>query len=232
MKALEDNIKITAIVSAWTPKYLEQRMENLYRAWGIDQIVIVYPRGDDQVKGIIEDIKSSPYEKYCVFSEQDDSLPLYEAWNIGMILSENNIVANANCDDAIYPKGYWNMAKEMLKTGADVVYGNCDVVDEDGDVIDSIDWGEPSWDRLLNKGCFVGPMPIWKKDIGLFDTDYKVAGDYEYWLRAMSKGKKLVHLNELVGAYMYREDSLERRMRARLIWENAKIKRLYKEITL
>jgi hypothetical protein len=47
--------------------------------------------------------------------------------------------------------------------------------------------------------------PMWRKSlhdkIGLFNTRYKSAGDYELWLRAMLDGSKFLKIEEALAAY-------------------------------
>ena len=100
-----------------------------------------------------------------------------------------------------------------------------------GEPIGTFQWAEGGLAALL-RGCFLGPMPMWRKSLhdeyGMFNTDYHSAGDYEFWLRLASKGVKFHHIKEVLGAYLVRDDSAEKREPLRSTWETAKARGLYR----
>jgi len=67
------------------------------------------------------------------------------------------------------------------------------------------------------------------KKYGMFDAEMKSAGDYEFWLRLASVGERFVHIKRVCGAYLRREDSVERREPLRTIWETARARTKYQE---
>ena len=92
-------------------------------------------------------------------------------------------------------------------------------------------WNEGGLDELV-KGCFIGPMPMWKAELhrkfGMFDETYHVAGDYEFWLRLASRGVKFRRYAEPLGAYTRREKGAELREPLRTTWETARARSKYK----
>lgn len=66
--------------------------------------------------------------------------------------------------------------------------------------------------------CYNFPhsMPIWRKDIhidlgGFDESSHGTYSDFALWLKAASSGKKFIHLSKVLGAYLIREDSHNRR---------------------
>ncbi|MCZ7637246.1 MAG: hypothetical protein M5U12_15180 [Verrucomicrobia bacterium] len=71
---------------------------------------------------------------------------------------------------------------------------------------------------LLRRGCFVGPQPMWRRDLhqqhGRFDATMVPAGDYEFWLRLAAHHRSL-HVPQTLGLYLESPSSVEHRNRER-----------------
>jgi tetratricopeptide (TPR) repeat protein len=89
------------------------------------------------------------------------------------------------------------------------------------------------WDRqtLLDKGCFIGPQPVWRRQVhatyGYFDANYAISADYEFWLR-ISQKSSFFHINTPLGLYLDHPDSIEHRHRDRKLKEDMEINSIYK----
>ncbi|MCD6560881.1 MAG: hypothetical protein J7L16_03865 [Deltaproteobacteria bacterium] len=51
-------------------------------------------------------------------------------------------------------------------------------------------------DDLLNKGCFVGPQPMWRRNIhdeyGYFNDSFVSSGDYEFFSRSRAPARECI----------------------------------------
>ena len=60
--------------------------------------------------------------------------------------------------------------------------------------------------------CLPGCMPVWRKSmhdgIGLFNSDYRYAGDWEMWLRAVRNGSQFKRVPGVYGMYYMNPDGL------------------------
>jgi hypothetical protein len=60
--------------------------------------------------------------------------------------------------------------------------------------------------------CLPGCQPLWRRTIhskaGYFDSDYKFAGDWEMWLRAVRFGSRFAMLDGVYGLYYHNPDGL------------------------
>jgi tetratricopeptide (TPR) repeat protein len=78
----------------------------------------------------------------------------------------------------------------------------------------------------LEKGCFIGPQPVWRRsvhdDYGYFDASYRISADYEFWLR-ISQTYDFQHIPQTLGLYLEREDSIEHSDRPQKKHEDHKI---------
>ena len=55
-------------------------------------------------------------------------------------------------------------------------------------------------------------MPLWKREIhekyGMFNENYKMAGDWEMWLRAVKNGCTFIRIDEPLGLYYFNPNGL------------------------
>ena len=222
-------IKVSTIVSAYfAADYLAGRLDNLFTQEPKPEIVVVCQRNSAEHK-IIQD-----YALDVVLVLTDDIPTIYAAWNLGIEASSGEYVTNANCDDRLFPGALAKMAAILDgKPAYALVYGNQDIVAEiGGDPTGKFEWAEGGIEQLL-KGCFCGPMPMWRKSLhakhGYFDPEMQVAGDYEFWLRITKAGERLYHIKETVGAYLNIRTSAEKRQRNLTSWETARARARYRK---
>jgi len=124
-------------------------------------------------------------------SEPDGGL--YEAWNKGVRRSRGEWICFLGCDDAFHDA---SAARRLLEGAAAsgreprIVYGLVHRVTERGVIAET--WGEP-W-AAARAPCFAGfsiphPGSLHHRSIfeerGLFDESYRIAGDYEMFLREL-----------------------------------------------
>jgi len=160
---------------------------------------------------------------------------LYAAWNmvIRRLPDEECFITNANTDDRKDPDGIRLLAL-ALGLGNDLVYG--DYIKVDSLHAEGVRIERPHYslaDMMLH--CFVGPMPMWRKSLhdkfGLFDEDYVVAGDWEFWVRCAVRGALVAHVPSVVGSYTCRSDSLEHRNKEIALEERKQIRMKYDQET-
>lgn len=222
--------RVTAIVSAYyAEKYLGGRINNLLEQDERPRIVAIAKNGSKEAEIL------SAYDKVLTILTED--IPgVYEAWNMGIKAAQTPYVTNANCDDRLYPGALKRMADILDKeTTYGLVYADSDIVTEiDGKPVQRFNWMEGGLPELM-KGCFIGPMPMWRKKLhdryGYFDEDYKSAGDYDFWMRLAHGGVKFYHVRgDALGAYLSRQNSVERREPLRSLWEANNIRMKYREV--
>jgi glycosyltransferase involved in cell wall biosynthesis len=221
--------KISAIVSAYyAEQYLAGRLDNLLSQ--VDQIVLVCRHGSAE-----QDIAESSAMPDMHIITTPDIPTIYAAWNMAIAFCHGDYITNANCDDRAYPGKLRKLAAALDHNNKyAVAYGDVDRVREIGGApFSRYTWAEGGIDQLIH-GCFVGPMPLWRRGLhdkyGMFDADMHSAGDYEFWLRIARAGERLYHLrDDVVGAYLDRADSAEKRSPLRAAWETARARGRYRD---
>ena len=161
--------KVSAIVSAYfAADYLAGRLDNLFTQEPKPEIVVICQRDSAEHK-IIRN-----YALDVVLVLTDDIPTIYKAWNLGIEASSGEYLTNANSDDRLLPGALAKMSAILDgKPSYALVYGNQDIVTEiGGDPTGKFEWAEGGIEELL-KGCFCGPMPMWRKSLhtkhGYFD---------------------------------------------------------------
>jgi glycosyltransferase involved in cell wall biosynthesis len=152
------------------------------------------PENESAIVG--EYVKNYPENIKLVRTERE---PLYVAWNRALGMATGKYVTNANTDDRhrtdaleclvtfleANPKVALTYASQYISRTKNETYQEC--VDREADFHC---W--PKYTQLdLLRRCITGSQPLWRRELhsslGLFDTSYTIAADYEMWLRIASK---------------------------------------------
>ena len=227
--------KLTGLLSTYNDtELLQGRLDNLLTQDVDDmEVVFIAESGSEEMEICREWMKNN--RPFWFKKIETKRIPtLYDAWNQGIEIASGEYLTNINTDDRLYPGALQKMI-DVLDANPDigVVYPDVDRVDEiDGEPFATYSWAEGGLDRLL-KGCFLGPMPMWRKSLHdeyeLFDASYHSSGDYEFWLRLASNGVKFQRYPEPLGAYFDRRDNIENREPLRTAWETSRARAKYRD---
>lgn len=130
-------------------------------------------------------------------SEKDNGI--YEAMNKGLEVATGDYIAILNADDYYIPDAIALSIEKLMETKSDYCFANVEYVDN-GAIIKPI--------YPLEKNYIYQEMPYPHvsavisasvyRDVGLFDTAFKIAGDHDMALRIHLKGYKAAYINEVV----------------------------------
>ena len=137
---------------------------------------------------------------------------VYEAWNRAIKVARGDYIVNYNTDDHLFKSSLQTYSSYLSNLpGIDLFYSPCLIASPDGKIIGLRNWPQYSHETL-KKICICGPFPCVKKmalvDAGLFDTQYKSSADYDMWLKLSSMKKRFKRIDEVLGHFCYREDSV------------------------
>ena len=139
--------------------------------------------------------------------ECKERITVYGAWNIGIEMAETEYCINVNTDDRLFPAALQTMLSyATANPDADVLYSSCIVCNDPAHAHFSelLNWPEFSHSALINM-CICGPFPLIRREAirkaGMFDPGYRVAGDYEMWLRMSKLGNTFLKVPEVIGSY-------------------------------
>ena len=173
-----------------------------------------------------------------VYKRINYRLGIYDAWNVGVDMARGRYLTNTNLDD-LRRRDSIALQAGFLDAHADV-----DVVYQDFfysfdphlDFEEVEAFGFKSELPILtpnNLLLFNSPhnAPMWRKalhgEVGLFDTRYKSAGDYEFWARCVAAGKAFGKINTPHVVYYQNPDGISTRPDTRGIQEARDVLRRY-----
>ncbi len=130
-------------------------------------------------------------------TELDDGI--YHAMNKGIDMATGDVVGFLNSDDYYaHDDVLQRIARAFEDNDVDGVYGDLQYVSKDGKrVIRS--WKPGNYKKIMARWGWMPPHPTFyvKSDVfkkyGRFNTDYKIAADYDFILRLMEKHGISVH---------------------------------------
>lgn len=192
--------KITVLVSLFkASKYLISRISNLLEQTesNIELIVIDANSPEDDGTIVWDSFGNDPRLSVIRLNSR---VPLYVAWNVGLIFSKGKYVTNANADDLLHPTALETMASWLDDNPEfHLVAGSWYEVKGPHNR-----WPAPQ-NAVISENKAPGHFPMWRRDlhcdIGLFDDAYKIVGDIEWWLRLIANHKKIAKSAQPMGVY-------------------------------
>lgn len=134
---------------------------------------------------------------------------IYDAMNKGVALARGRWLLFLNAGDCLRP----GMAARMLAQAeqaqppAAVVSGRVEMVDEQGRLLGythPLQRGDTQ--RLLRENCVAHQATLMRRSLfashGGFSLDYKIMGDYEYWIRLRRAGAAILFTDDVVADFV------------------------------
>ncbi len=232
------NIIVSAIVSTFNAaEFLPGCINDLEQQSISKQLeIIVIDSGSFENEGEIVREFQKRYNN-IVYIRTDLRETVYSAWNRGIRIAKGRYITNANTDDRHRFDALECMASFLdSHPNISLVYADLIRTNKKNETFNictpSGRFRWPDWDRykLMSKGCFVGPQPMWRRNVheiyGFFEESFITSGDYEYWLR-ISQTLEFYHLRETLGIYLESSSSIEHRNCQQKTLEDSKILSCY-----
>jgi glycosyltransferase involved in cell wall biosynthesis len=153
------------------------------------EYIVVDANSDDGTADII-----SRYEQNISLWIREPDKGIADAWNKGIRNASGDIVGIINADDLYTPSTVATIVDALARDeDCGFVYGDLKVVD-DGLAFRHVEKGRPDYERTTRYDMLHVPHPTvfvgrsTYNRIGLFDTRYRIASDYEF-IRRMATNK-------------------------------------------
>lgn len=150
-------------------------------------------------------VNNSGIENRVVLSEPDNGL--YDAMNKGIQLSSGEYLIFLNAGDAFYDNDSLHVIADTAKrTHADIVYGQTQIVDNEGNYIRMRHLTAPA---VLEYSSFKQGMLVChqafvarKRIAQPYDLKYKFSADYEWCLRCLKQSKRNAYTGNTIISYL------------------------------
>ncbi|HEX3486880.1 MAG TPA: glycosyltransferase family 2 protein [Micropepsaceae bacterium] len=151
--------------------------------------------------GTLDTIRNSIRAQDYWISEKDNGIS--DAFNKGVALARGHYVQMLNADDWLSPDQIQLGVAALEKTGADFIFG--DLIFYEGEAPVFHYAGDPHYARSIHRRCpsighptVLASRAVFER-IGLFDTAYRNAMDYDWLLRLHRAGGRGAYCATLVG---------------------------------
>ncbi|MBC7705317.1 MAG: glycosyltransferase [Rhodoferax sp.] len=203
---------ITAIVSTYnSERFIHGCLEDLVQQTIFKNIeVLIIDSGSQQAEAAIcvPFADAHPNIRF-VRTERE---PLYATWNRAIAMAKGKYLTNANVDDRHRCDAFERLADE-LDRAPEIALAYADHLishTENETYNDCLTraaqrryWPPYTSDDLMLR-CITGSQPMWRRSMheqhGLFDTRYRIAADYELWMRFAQTGQ-FRHVAEPLGVF-------------------------------
>lgn len=203
-------MKVSVIMPVYNgEKYIEYAIKSiLNQTYKNIQFILVDGESTDNTMKIVNKYSQ---DIDLIISEKDNGM--YDAINKGFSRSNGELMLWLNSDDYLFPRAIETVV-ELMKENNDVkwVTGRKVYIDH-ASKIRKVGVLGSYYRSLIKKGFYRGKglgyimqeTTFWKRDLynragGYINKDYKLASDYELWVR-FSKYETLYSLNTLLGAF-------------------------------
>ncbi len=233
--------EVSAIASIYKARrFIERLLENITSQTIFDrsELIIIDADSPENEADVIQ-----PYlEKFdnIVYRRINFRIGIYDAWNLGVELARGKYLTNTNADDLRRVDSFEIQAKALEESGCDIAYQNFFyTLDPDLDFDQVARIGFVSDVPGVNAGNLIDfnsphNAPMWRRDVhsdvGLFDTGFKSAGDWEFWLRCLTRNKSFHRIKTPHVVYYHNPDGISTRPNSRGIEESLWIRRRYRHL--
>jgi glycosyltransferase involved in cell wall biosynthesis len=178
-------------------------------------------------------LRSYPHVRWI--SEPDEGL--CDALNKGLRMATGDVVGWLCADEYYLPGAFHAVGRSAMDNpGADILYGDTIFVDEEGRLQRALTAHEFSFAILLYYGVFIPvDATFFRRRLiergFFFDTNYRVAMDFEYLVRLAASGSTVKYINRLLGSFRWHGSNMslqsEKRRKERLLvqrtWSTLKL---------
>ena len=142
-----------------------------------------------------------------VYKRINYRIGVYDAWNVGVEMARGRYLTNTNMDDLRRSDSFEIQANALERNpSAEIVYQ-----DFFYSLDSSLDFEDVARFNFKSDLPLVTPhnllavnlphnAPMWRRSlhdrVGLFDTSFKSAGDYEFWMRSLTKVARFHKIND------------------------------------
>ena len=194
-----DSFKVSIITVVYNGvKTIEQTIKSvLSQTYPNIEYIIVDGMSNDGTKEIVNNYKKNVA---CFISEKDEGI--YDAMNKGVKHATGDIIGIINSDDWYAMDAVENVIRIFQKEEVDVVYGEMKMIHLGGHM-STVKNG--ALEDIVYRMVMPHPTAFVKKEVyekvGLFDQKYKIAADYDLFLRMYLNGITMKEIKQVLAYF-------------------------------
>jgi len=140
------------------------------------------------------------YEHKIDYWQSKEDKGLYFAMNKGITLAKGEIIGILNSDDFLNNNTVKYVVETYLKSPADILHGDINVVTEKGST-----QMRPDYEKMMQQPSIFHPTCFVKKTvyetIGAFHTEYKISADYDFLLRCIKSNYVFTYIPHVLSNF-------------------------------
>jgi len=218
----EDLPKISIITSVYNgDKYIRPFLEDITNQSIFEEkceLVLINANSPGNEEEIIKEYQEK-YPDNIVYKKLDEDPGIYGTWNLGLELSSGDYLTNANLDDRRSPLFMETLAKQLCGNDeVDLIYADNYLTLAPNETFDNNSSSNEVYpsEEFSIEGMLRGNsphcMPMWKRTLhdsnGEFDSKYRSAGDWEFWLRCAFNGAQFKKYSQPLGLYYFNPEGV------------------------
>jgi len=160
-----------------------------------------------QDKGEVESFLRSfsprlPQNRVIKVLKNERNLGATKTYNRGFMESSGDYCTFIPSDDIPHPLMISRMVSMLEETGSDFVYADSIIVDDTGQIVRRLPMPDYNFSRCFGDWYHLGIAKLYRRSlhdvVGYYDEAYKLANDYDMYLRFAQAGARFVHLPEIL----------------------------------
>ena len=197
---MEDLVSIVLPIyngEKYTRESIESVIAQTYQNW---ELLILDDCSTDRTQEIALEYVGK--DRRISYYRNEENLRLPRNLNRGFSLAKGAYLTWTSDDNLYYPQAIQKMVDTLKNEHTNFVYASCDVIDENGAIVEEIAVTQESPKRLLGTdsvgACFLYTREVYET-IGDYDPDMVLVEDYDYWLRINAKFKSSTISEKMYG---------------------------------
>jgi glycosyltransferase involved in cell wall biosynthesis len=203
-KSYDDKPLISIITVVFNgEKFLEETIESVInQIYDNVEYIIIDGGSTDSTLDIVKQ-----YEDRIDYWVSETDGGIYDAMNKGITLCSGKIVGIVNADDVLYKNATEKVAKVFIDQGISFTCGTVHICNEDGEFIresrslDAIELNTLKYKQMPFPHPTVFVSINTYKNLGLYDTEFKVSADYDFVLKLLSVNSKFSYIQSPISKF-------------------------------
>ncbi|MBW1780217.1 MAG: glycosyltransferase [Deltaproteobacteria bacterium] len=143
-----------------------------------------------------------PQNRVIKVLRNETNLGATNTYNRGFMQASGEYSTFIPSDDIPHPLMISRMVSTLEETGADFVYADSIIVDDTGQIMRRLPMPDYDFSRCFGDWYHLGVAKLYRRSlhdrVGYYDEEYRLANDYDMYLRFAQAGARFVHLPEVL----------------------------------